>query len=772
MRSSASAIFIACLRRGSVARKSSWRARAKARVARLRARRSRRSGVAKAARTRGIAGAPSCQARLDRTGGSDRSRTPVTNRPVLPLNLASPMTSGNNLSTVTTAAPSPIPGVSRHLRFLTPGVVALALLSAAYAAWRQDWTYDERIHVSWAERLLDTGVTERWSQNRYNSRTPILLPNVVAKKLAQALGTTDPHLLRFATRLPTLLWLLGLLVAVFGFARAFFGETVAHLATLAAALDPNLIAHGSLATSDVSFALGCLLTLGAAAAFAAHPSLPRGAALGLALGFAVTAKFMALLLAPTLVLLPLALKVHPPQPWRAAGRIAAGLTAGLIAAGFLICASHLFREMAQPLSSIQWRSAAITRLAQAFPALALPLPSGFLTGLDFGLAFESPAPGHHEPEWNVVILGRRYPQGVWFYFGLLWILKTPVLVLVALLVGLLQALRTRLLISHPAARFFAVNLALWLAYLSFFFSAQIGYRFALMCVPVVCILAAAGLASLRWPVARRAGLGVVFAALLENGLYVGNPLSFTNAAVWPKRQVFRLMADSNVDWGQNGDKIERWLTQRRLSYTHLDPVHVLPGHNTFNLNVLAGVFNFEQHRWLRARADPRGHFGHTYVWFWIDHDLFDRFLTEERRLEPGPAAEGQCGGAASTVLPPGSRPEISLSGQPVPGAAWIVCVETRKEAQFGLRAVEGHCRFGPYRPGTAQKWETLEQGQVAWYLLEPGTHVLALSQIPNRRAWLPNVFEGKWLVREHGVALALRRGRFEADGALHVVSQD
>src|SRR6185503_15041172 len=124
------------------------------------------------------------------------------------------------------------------------------------------------------------------------------------------------------------------------------------------------------------------------------------------------------------------------------------------------------------------------------------------------------------------------------------------------------------------------------------------------------------------------GAAVFAVALAEGAWYAGNPLSFTSAAVWPKRLVFRLISDSNVDWGQNRNKIAGWLV-REAPQGVLDPVHVVPGHNTFSLNALAGVWDFEQHRWLREHASPRGHFGHTYLWFQVDDELYSRFLQED-----------------------------------------------------------------------------------------------------------------------------------------------
>src|SRR5215510_838491 len=135
---------------------------------------------------------------------------------------------------------------SRALRALTVAAAAFALGSALLAARRQGWTYDEPDHLEWSRRLLDEGQTERRSALHFNSKTPIVVANVLCRKAAKRyLGVRDEADLRFAARLATVGWLALLLAAVFVAGRRAFGEAAGCAATLLAALDPSLVAHGS-----------------------------------------------------------------------------------------------------------------------------------------------------------------------------------------------------------------------------------------------------------------------------------------------------------------------------------------------------------------------------------------------------------------------------------------------------------------------------------------------------------------------------------------------
>ena len=74
----------------------------------------------------------------------------------------------------------------RTARLLLAGALLFGLGSVLYAAWEQDWTYDEPYHLRWSERLLDRGITERESNSLWNSKTPISVPYVLAGRAAKA----------------------------------------------------------------------------------------------------------------------------------------------------------------------------------------------------------------------------------------------------------------------------------------------------------------------------------------------------------------------------------------------------------------------------------------------------------------------------------------------------------------------------------------------------------------------------------------------------------
>lgn len=573
----------------------------------------------------------------------------------------------------------------------------------------------------------------------YNSKTPGSVPQAFARQAARRwLGMRGAERLRFWSRLPTVALLAALLGLVFVVGRRFLGETAACLATTTCALDPNLIANGAVATVDTAFALATLSTLASVLWLLERPSLLRAATVGVCLGLAFAAKFTAFLLVPAVAVVPVLVPAL-----RARLRTATVIRSALVATAaslFTISAAYGFRDVGVELNDVGWRSPQMLRLHSLVPHLRIPVPPDFLTGFDvLAVAVDK--------DYPVVVLDRHFPRGVWYYFLVLWVLKTPVLLLAAQVHGLARTVATRTLWRDPSVCYLAASLGLFLVYFSFFFTTQVGFRFVLMCLPLVALVAAAGLApALATHTGRRAFLAVAVLAAAENVPYLGNHLAFTSALVWPKKDAFRLVNNANLDWGQNDGRIRGWLAEAGLAAAPFNPPHALPGDNVLSANALAGVGKFGQHRWLRDNVPPRAHFGHTYLWVRLDPATFERMMDEDRRLTPLAEDARRCEQASpGGTLRDGAPAELPSLGRT---EALLLCVTTPGPLDLGLLGDQGTVVIGPARERLRDQ-PLLRPGQQSWYRLGPGTSALSV--------FASNGFEGRWSLRGGEASLATRR---------------
>ena len=259
---------------------------------------------------------------------------------------------------------------------------------------------------------------------------------------------------------------------------------------------------------------------------------------------------------------------------------------------------------------------------------------------------------------------------------------------------------------------------------------------ALVILPFAYLLAAAGLANFfSTRSTRRLGFAAVVLTLTEHLFYLGNPIAFTNLAVWPKRKVYRLIADSDVDWGQHRDRIERWAANDGVSPERVEPIHILPGPNIYPVNAVAGVWgSWDDFEWERRNLMPRRHYGHTYLRFDVDDATFTRYLREKRPLVASLQGAALCAGVVMPALPVTDAAVVELTHS---GSAndWILCLDVIQPAIVGLRS-EGVSALGTVTAAGRCAALEVRHGRELWFAAEAGTHALcAFGEVRPALRW-------------------------------------
>jgi hypothetical protein len=178
------------------------------------------------------------------------------------------------------------------------------------------------------------------------------------------------------------------------------------------------------------------------------------------------------------------------------------------------------------------------------------LPEAFLEGLAFFNATDT------RPTY---VLGKLYAHGVWFYFPLAFVIKSTLgfLLLLALapLARLLSARESRretLWMLIPVATFILLSITS---------SLNIGIRHILSVYPFLTVLAGAG----TWKLARR---HLAWKIIVESLVLVHavsslrafpNYLPYSNELWGGPSNTYRVLTDSNVDWGQGLPAVKHYL---------------------------------------------------------------------------------------------------------------------------------------------------------------------------------------------------------------------
>jgi hypothetical protein len=348
------------------------------------------------------------------------------------------------------------------------------------------------------------------------------------------------------SRFPNLFLGAVLLLLTGWWAYRLWGKRAAMLAMALASLEPNLVAHSSLITTDIGAALFIFLAVYLLWEYLNSPRWWVLVATGIATGMALLSKYSAILLIPTLALivaLPLIidrnpctllpLKQNEDEPRHKLFQAAAVLSLVLFLA-FLTLPSAYFFQGFQP-----WLSGFFEFLTLAHAGL---------------LAF---------------FLGEYSYQGWWSYFIISFLIKTPIGSL-ALIFASLALYRA----GSPLRRRDAIVL---LSTVVIFFTAMtqskisIGLRHLLPVYPFLFVLASR-LATVRlhhrWLAHLLIGIAVALTAM--SSLRVApHQLAYFNEFVGGPGQGYRYLSDSNLDWGQGLESLKAYMDKENIPMVYL-----------------------------------------------------------------------------------------------------------------------------------------------------------------------------------------------------------
>lgn len=365
----------------------------------------------------------------------------------------------------------------------------------------------------------------------------------------------------FLARLPIVWLTLALALLGYRFAGEMWGRAAALPALGLLLFEPNLLAHGRYATTDMGATLFTFLTTWLLWRLWRLPGRRRWLAWALvagAMGLAFGSKLSALGFVP----LWLALAVLPLYPSGATSRGRAAITRVLQ----LVAAGAAALLVVWLIFGLEWgRFAFVSAALEAYNRLAGPMPT-FWAGLEQAALLGG---GGRSPAF---LFGRFAENGFLGYFPAAFLVKTPLIVII------LGAAAIILLLHRPDTRRRALFLLIPFVgtYLFLMQSAlNIGYRHALPGLPYLLLLAA-GLAapelqrSARWRGWPRAaaGWGAVGVALVALWIHP-HYLSYFNLAAGGPANGYRVLTDSNVDWGQDLLRLQSWMAANDVASVKL-----------------------------------------------------------------------------------------------------------------------------------------------------------------------------------------------------------
>ncbi len=365
----------------------------------------------------------------------------------------------------------------------------------------------------------------------------------------------------FWSRVPMILLTLVLGVVIFLVGRDLFGSRPAVLAVALFSFEPTMLAHGRVVHTDIAAALAFLVFFFAIYKFFQTTTPARALLLGLAVGFALLAKFSMIVLIPILICALMYAVLRAPVYRTSRGQMVAYAAVALFVPLLAINCCYYFQHPALPKPEIDWLVQNASELSMwskvALRWFSVPLPTYYVFGLYTVLV-------HHVAGHQTALLGDYGKLGWWYYFPVVFALKTTIPFLLLSVVSLAWAIWRVLARREMKLALLIIPITIYMAF-SMTSRINIGVRHIAPVFPFLFLLGGALLDRLL--TRYRSKAAVLFVVLLFGWMFAEavraypNYIPYTNQLTFGKAN-WEVLSDSNVEWGDDIRELAKYLRDR------------------------------------------------------------------------------------------------------------------------------------------------------------------------------------------------------------------
>jgi hypothetical protein len=331
-------------------------------------------------------------------------------------------------------------------------------------------------------------------------------------------------------------------LVVYVWGKRYYGRAVAVVALFLFSFLPPVLAHAGLATTDMALTAFLSAAFLTALRWAESPTWKNAALFGLCTGLATVSKFSSLVFFPAAVVLAVA--------------------------------GYLFFDRPTPALLTK-------RVKEALPSFGLAVATGavviaavYRSSLPALFAGIRAVEAHNAEGHPTYLLGQRSHTGFWYFYPVVLAVKTPLalLILTALALWLTVTERTQFRRHWPVLAFSAGILLVAL-----FSRINIGVRHILPIYLSISLLSGAAVVELlekdRVRTWIRAALAVLLVWFAASSLWCHpDYLPYTNELAGSSPE--KILADSDLDWGQDMKRLSARLQQVGASQVTFEPTIV------------------------------------------------------------------------------------------------------------------------------------------------------------------------------------------------------
>jgi Dolichyl-phosphate-mannose-protein mannosyltransferase len=541
--------------------------------------------------------------------------------------------------------------MKRRLKTYLPVVILLAgiFLLEVVSIRHKTFTADEEHHYGYGWNILmlnaDSRIVGNGTLMPFNSMNA--LPRLIGRQLPSS-NFRDFMTNKYTGRYVTILFSLLLAFYVFKWSRDLYGNIAGYFSLFLFAFSPNIIAHSRLITNDI-FAT-CLMTMSLYYywKFLSSGGWKLASITAVLVGICQIVKYSLLSLYPIFLVIlvfyygtQVAMIIREGK-WKVIGNnflifVKYAVFFFLISL-LIINAGFLFHGTFSPLSEYHFKSLSFQNIQSRSGFLGqipLPLPTLYLEGPDDRKWEEET--GEHG---NNYLFGERRNPGYFIgYFFWAYLYKVPLALQFIILLSLIAYLKNRREYAFSKNEIFlCIPVLLFAVYLNFFPFIQSGLRFTILVFPLLLVFAGNLVKNWEFFTWRaRLGIGALGAYLIISVLsYFPHYLCYFNELVPDRKMAYKILADSNLEWGQNRGYLEEYLKEHPEVMRF--PKAPTAGRIVVAVNKLVGIFRPWECRWLRDNFEPVDHVAYSFLVFDVSPEALAKAMErerEERRREQG-----------------------------------------------------------------------------------------------------------------------------------------
>lgn len=496
----------------------------------------------------------------------------------------------------------------RHIEsFLILFLIALMLFLSISSLKQKSFTTDEQNWLNVGQELVRN---LSWDTQLKRNHPPLTfylhgLPSLI-------LQTTDSLKQLFWARLAMQPLLLVFALAFFIYTKKIFDKKIALIALFLFCLNIEILAHGRLITKDLSQAFFIFICLMEFYFFLTNKKPKEMFKTGLFLGLALLTKYSAFLLLPLFLILILFYSLYTKR--LPCLKTLSGLLAIILIAFLLINIGFLFRGSALLPEHFETKFFRTIRANSLLNRVLLLLPKPYLQGFDH-IYHDSQRNWGHSFFWGE---NRNQMPGLWYFFILTFLVKTPIPLLILFLTAIPKLFLTKKVPQRFFLFYLLVVIFFFFFYLSFFLNLIIGFRYILIIFPLIFILVAWFLKTSFYQGGRIKKVMLLLLIgwyLRETLMIYPHFLAYTNQLIGGPKKAYQYFADSNLDWGQDWLLIHEYL-DKHPGIT-FDPKKPTVGKIAVSVNSY-NMYNFNDYLWLRnLKKEPIDNVGYTWLIFEI-----------------------------------------------------------------------------------------------------------------------------------------------------------